>query len=480
MRNIKIKTWTTVFIFLTLFIIGTSQAKAACSWVAEKTYYKASEKKTVTEEGCSAVQIKNIDSKCSGTKPTYPVENGSATLAVCCCDKDEKAVVASEQTCSWQKATSYFDNTTKKTVETTCTPGTSVYEDSNCSGTKPTYNSTNGVTEKAICCCKSGVANKNELTNNAPKFVIPDFQVEIPGLKKLSEVKCENGECKIYWIAEYTAGVYKYGLTIVGIIAVLFLMAAGLLWIVSGGDSNKISQAKKMILGSITGLFLMVGLNMILAFINPDLTKPKAITLSYIEKIDLFALAPEDQALAPTSAGSSHGVPWYFQCSALGKKTSYDLNGKCGDKSTICSSGCGVVSTLMVLGKYGENPSLSEFANKVMSSGGRVCGNGSTGVGLIKAANAYGLKGAFLGGLPDVEKKLDAGYPVIISVRETSGNCIFTNGGHFIVLTGWREKENKIADVNDPGNSRKKPERTWISLRNLGGCSLGQAFYLYK
>lgn len=323
-------------------------------------------------------------------------------------------------------------------------------------------------------------AESEKASSSAPKFVIPDFQVKIPGMEKLSEVKCENGECKIFWIAEYTAGVYKYGLTVVGIIAVLFLMAAGLLWIVSGGDSTKISQAKKMILGSVTGLLLMVGLNMLLAFINPDLTKPKAITLTYIEKIDLFALSAEEQALAPTSAGSSHGVPWYFQCSALGKKTSYDLNGKCGDKSTVCSSGCGVVSTLMVLGKFGANPSLSEWANKVMDNGGRVCGNGSTAAGLIKAASSYGLKGAYLSGISEISKKLDEGQPVIISVRKSGGSCVFTSGGHFIVLTGWREKENQIADVNDPANSKKKAERTWISLKTLGGCSLGQAFYLYK
>jgi hypothetical protein len=131
------------------------------------------------------------------------------------------------------------------------------------------------------------IKEQSDVNANGPKFVIPDFQVKIPGLDKLSEVKCENGECKIYWIAEYTAAVYSYGLTVVGIIAVLFLMAAGLLWIVSGGDSNKIAQAKKMILGSVTGLLLMVALNMVLTFINPELVKPKAITLAYIERIEL-------------------------------------------------------------------------------------------------------------------------------------------------------------------------------------------------
>lgn len=133
----------------------------------------------------------------------------------------------------------------------------------------------------------SPIQKTMEAKNNAPRFKMPDFQIKIPGLDKLSEVSCENGVCKIPWISEYTFALYDYGLSIAGILGVLMLMAAGLLWIVSGGDQNKISQAKKMIFGSIVGLIILVGANLILTTINPDLAKSRSINIGYIEKIEL-------------------------------------------------------------------------------------------------------------------------------------------------------------------------------------------------
>jgi len=69
------------------------------------------------------------------------------------------------------------------------------------------------------------------------------------------------------------------------------LMAAGLLWMSSGGDSGRITQAKSMIFGSITGLLLLVGLSLFLNFINPDLINPRALTLDTIQKKELEAEA---------------------------------------------------------------------------------------------------------------------------------------------------------------------------------------------
>lgn len=318
------------------------------------------------------------------------------------------------------------------------------------------------------------------VATTGPKFKLPDyvFQIPIDTLTHLQIVDCSNGDmCNIPFLAQYIAAVYKYGLSIAGILGVLMLMAAGLLWIVSGGDSGKINTAKKMIFGSITGLILLVGLVAFLSFINPKLAVTKILSIPSIKRIDLFMLPEGEQTTAPTSAGSSHGVPWYFQCSSLGKNTSYDLNGRCGDNSTVCTSGCGLVSTMMAMGKLGTNVGMGTWADKVEVSGGRVCGSGSASAGLIKAANSYGFRGANLNGVSGITEKLNEGHAVIISVR---GPCSYTGGGHFIVLTGWREKNNLIADVNDPANSKKKSERTWISLKDFNGCKLNQAFYLYK
>ncbi len=382
--------------------------------------------------------------------------------------------------CSWTDAVAktqqYGSDREGYTAFTTpgCPDGTRLGAISSCTGTKK---------EGQECCCSQAATPIEDVKQ--PKFVIPDFQVNIPGLDRLSEISCSEGVCEVPWISEYAFAFYTFGLNIVGILAVLVLMVAGVLWIVSGGDAGKITQAKKLIAGSATGLVLIVGANLILNFINPELVKKNSVLISYIDRIDPFAIPESEQVSAPTSAASSHGVPWFFQCSPEGKAVSYNLNGKCKDKSsTICSSGCGVVATLMVMSSLGQTPALSTWTDKVEASGGRVCGSGSSAAGLIKAAEAYGLKGRHLGNTGDITQALDAGHPVIISVRQPpkakKGSCKFTGGGHFIVLTGWRDKNKLIADVNDPNNPSQKAEKRYINLNTFEGCDLGQSFYLYK
>ena len=117
---------------------------------------------------------------------------------------------------------------------------------------------------------------------------MPDFtfQIPIPGLTKLSTVECGD-TCEIPWISEYIFAIYTYALTIGGLVAVLILMAAGLLWIVSGGDSGRITKAKQMIIGSITGLLLLVSINLFLSYINPDLIKKGYVSVETIKNIQV-------------------------------------------------------------------------------------------------------------------------------------------------------------------------------------------------
>lgn len=85
-------------------------------------------------------------------------------------------------------------------------------------------------------------------------------------------------------LARYIKAFYNWGLSIVGVLAVLMLMAAGVIWLTSGGDSGKIGNAKKMIAGSLLGTFLLVGAYFFLNTINPDLTKLPAIEMDLIKK----------------------------------------------------------------------------------------------------------------------------------------------------------------------------------------------------
>jgi 3D (Asp-Asp-Asp) domain-containing protein len=281
-----------ILIALVLFLLSGTEVFAACSWVEKDVYFNQLTRKMETKGGCSDVQVESSNDKCTGTKPTYTQQVGIAKVAACCCDKTTTTQVASSAVCSWEKQTTYYDSVERKTVTNGCSSGKSAYADLNCSGTKPTYKAATGVSEVSICCCKSGTISKTAAATE-PKFKLPDyiFQIPIGNLSKLKTVDCSSGTCEIPFIAQYVSAIYKYGLSIAGVLGVLILMAAGLLWIVSGGDSGKIATAKKLILGSVTGLILLVGLNLFLTFINPNLVNPKAIIIESIEEKEIEALA---------------------------------------------------------------------------------------------------------------------------------------------------------------------------------------------
>jgi hypothetical protein len=88
-------------------------------------------------------------------------------------------------------------------------------------------------------------------------------------------------------LAKYINAFYKWGLSIAAVISVLTLMAAGIIWITSRGDSGAITKAKGMIAGSLTGIALLVGAWFILNTINPNLTKLPAIELTIVTKTTL-------------------------------------------------------------------------------------------------------------------------------------------------------------------------------------------------
>lgn len=85
-------------------------------------------------------------------------------------------------------------------------------------------------------------------------------------------------------IASYIGAIYNYGLAIAGILATIVLMAAGVIWLTSGGDSGKVSQAKELISGSVAGLIILIVSWVILNTVNPDLVNLKSISPTNIIK----------------------------------------------------------------------------------------------------------------------------------------------------------------------------------------------------
>lgn len=222
---------------------------------------------------------------------------------------------AAEKQCAW-RAEMTQTNPETNTSQTTggCYSGEtqSVQGGTETCNTARPENSSSGFTYTRYICCCGELTQPNAAVASpakAPKYIMPEFQVPINTVK-LSSSTCvldDNGEyqCSVPWLGEYITGVYNYGLGIAGILAAIILMAGGVLWLVSGGDASKITQAKELIFGSITGLIILAGSYVLLIQINPELTRFRSISLGMIGGKEL-KLA---EARNSSDAGNYNEIP---------------------------------------------------------------------------------------------------------------------------------------------------------------------------
>ena len=174
------------------------------------------------------------------------------------------------------------------------------------------------------CCCKT--VTPSGINDTMPKLNIPDIdlQIDIPGLNltKGDAIKCTetNGKktCNFPWIGEYIAGIYKYAIGIVGILAAVVLMIGGVLWIVAGGNATMIGEAKAWIGASLTGLVIALTSYLILYQVNPALVGFKGLDITMVEKIKQLVEARTGGTAeqyknmpCPTSSELSTGVQIY-------------------------------------------------------------------------------------------------------------------------------------------------------------------------
>lgn len=116
-------------------------------------------------------------------------------------------------------------------------------------------------------------------------------QIQIPGTDfdkaSVSAGKYDSlsGTMTTDLLGKYIQAFYNYGLAIAGILAAIVLMAGGVLWLVSGGEASRISQAKDLIFGSIIGALILFGSWIILNTINPELLKLKVLSMKTIPKM---------------------------------------------------------------------------------------------------------------------------------------------------------------------------------------------------
>jgi len=199
--------------------------------------------------------------------------------------------VKAEETCNWYKAPDCTDHGTEYFINKAS---------EKCGSTKPC-----SALEYCACCCETVVSSAAAATTNMPKITIPDLQIKIPGLTAFTPPTCTetNGikTCNSNWIGEYIAGIYKYAIGIVGILAAVVLMIGGVMWIIAGGNATMIGEAKAWIGASLTGLVIALCSYAILYQVNPALVTFNPLTIGVVPDIK-----PEE--ITYTSGGGKMGT----------------------------------------------------------------------------------------------------------------------------------------------------------------------------
>lgn len=119
----------------------------------------------------------------------------------------------------------------------------------------------------------------------------------LPAGETVTEISF-GGQRRFSNIGELILVIYKYSLGVGGIIAVIMIFVAGLQWITSGGNAERVTSAKKRIGGAIMGAFLLYLSYFILSTLNPALVN---LRLPRIWLLKPAALVPQFCSQAPST-----------------------------------------------------------------------------------------------------------------------------------------------------------------------------------
>lgn len=122
--------------------------------------------------------------------------------------------------------------------------------------------------------------------------VKPSLQINIPTLKFSDvQVYTDSGaptSVGIPWIGDYIAALYRWAVPVGAVLATIVIMAAGVVWLTSGG-AGRLSSAQEWIGNAVIGLLLLVGSYVVLNTINPDLTRFEALRVHLVARAELGA-----------------------------------------------------------------------------------------------------------------------------------------------------------------------------------------------
>jgi|GEM_PF-1774050 len=78
--------------------------------------------------------------------------------------------------------------------------------------------------------------------------------------------------------SEYFTAIVNFAILVAGLIAVLVIVYAGMVYVQSQGQADRVSQAKELIAGALTGLALLLMIRLIVPTLNIGDDRPPAET----------------------------------------------------------------------------------------------------------------------------------------------------------------------------------------------------------
>ncbi len=115
----------------------------------------------------------------------------------------------------------------------------------------------------------------------------PTLNVPLPGLDQWAAQEASTGEeFSVPWMVEYILALYRYGVILGVTLAVLILMAGGIIYVSSAGNDTRIKKAKSMMFGSLSGLIVLLGSYLILYMTNPNNIELNPLSVDAIENLD--------------------------------------------------------------------------------------------------------------------------------------------------------------------------------------------------
>ena len=288
----------------------------------------------------------------------------------------------------------------------------------------------------------------------------PILEINIPGLN-FSDVASTSDDTGTYfyiaWIPELISALYKFGIAIVSIVAVVVIIVQGLRIVTSGGGEAKASAYKK-ILQSVIGLVIAWGSYAILYTVNPALVQFNALKVKIVERQDLSAVY-EEPPIVDVSTAIIGNVPYFAQGDKRwGKKKPGDPDwpnsvgqGKTCD--TVVARACGTTALAMVLKFYGKN--VDPLVTAAYGLGCKGAWNRRDNIKNWANSPWSDLKIKSLGINEGLSMAM-SGKPMIFGCKPCVGltgeGKIKSYSAHYMVLTGSPDGGKTFA-INDPGNS---------------------------